>query len=123
MNGARSASVQVHLCRLEEVDDPGARGFDVETPAGTLPVIVVRIGDMVRGYHNSCPHQGTPLETFPDRFLSRDAGALICSTHGAMFRPEDGKCVSGPCKGTSLGSLPVERMGTDVVLNLVERPS
>ncbi len=122
MSSAQTASARMHLCRLEDIDDPGARGFDVEMPDGALPVIVVRIGNTVRGYRNSCPHQGTPLETFPDRFLSRDASALICSTHGAMFRPEDGKCVSGPCKGTSLDPLSVEQVGSDVVLSLAEGP-
>ena len=34
---------------------------------------------------NQCPHMGLPLETFPDRFLSADGTALICSAHGARF--------------------------------------
>ena len=110
------------LCRVEDITDPGARGFEVETPEGTRDVIAVRIGDAVHGFHNACPHQGTPLETFPDRFLSRDGSALICSTHGAMFRPRDGLCVRGPCKGKSLNPAPVEQMDGDVVLKVVAAP-
>ena len=115
--GARGATnAPAVLCRLEDIADPGARGFEVGTPHGPLDVIAVRIGETVHGFHNACPHQGTPLETFPDRFLSRDGSALICSTHGAMFRPRDGLCFRGPCKGKSLRAAPVEQVDGEVIL-------
>ena len=102
MQKMADAPAGIELCRLDEIDDPGARGFDLATADGPLSVIVVRLGPSVYGYVNRCPHQGTPLETFPDRFLSRDGKELICSTHGARFRAEDGYCVRGPCKGLVL---------------------
>ncbi len=95
----------VTLCRIDEIDDPGARGFEVSGSNEHLDIIVVRQGDSVHGYINSCPHQGTPLETFPDRFLSRDGRELICSTHGARFQPADGLCTGGPCKGKRLAPI------------------
>jgi nitrite reductase/ring-hydroxylating ferredoxin subunit len=67
--------------------------------------VVVRRGGVLFAYENRCPHQGTPLETFPDKFLNGDGSLLICSTHGARFRVEDGYCVSGPCKGARLRPL------------------
>jgi nitrite reductase/ring-hydroxylating ferredoxin subunit len=96
------ASATVPLCHIEDIADPGARGFEVASPGGLLDVIVVRRDRDIRGYVNCCPHQGTPLETFPDRFLSRDGCVLICSTHGARFRIEDGLCIEGPCVGRRL---------------------
>ena len=119
MDADGASCAQAVLCRLEDIADPGARGFEVDTPGGPLDVIAVRIGDAVHGFHNACPHQGTPLETFPDRFLSRDDSALICSTHGAMFHPRDGFCFRGPCKGRSLRPAPVEQVDGTVVLNVV----
>ena len=97
----------IAVCRLDDIADPGARGFDLETAEGVLSVIVVRLGQSVHGYINRCPHQGTPLETFPDRFLSRDGTELICSTHGARFRAENGVCTTGPCKGSRLRPAPL----------------
>jgi nitrite reductase/ring-hydroxylating ferredoxin subunit len=26
----------------------------------------------------------------------------MCGTHGAVFRPEDGQCIDGPCQGHAL---------------------
>lgn len=121
--GAEGATcAQAILCRLADIADPGARGFEVETSRGLIDVIAVRIGNAVHGFHNACPHQGTPLETFPDRFMSRDGSALICSTHGAMFRPGDGLCFRGPCRGKRLRPAPVEQMDGNVVLNVFPAP-
>lgn len=72
---------------------------------GVIEIVVIRRGGVLYMYENRCPHQGTPLETFPDKFLNEDGSLLICSTHGARFRVEDGLCVSGPCKGQSLRPL------------------
>ena len=108
MQKKADAPAGIELCRLDEIDDPGARGFDLDTADGPLSVIVVRLGPSVYGYVNRCPHQGTPLETFPDKFLSRDGKELICSTHGARFRAEDGFCVRGPCKNARLSTVTLE---------------
>ena len=108
----------VTLCRLDDIPDPGARGFELIGTHGAMDVVVVRSGRTVHGYVNSCPHQGTPLETFPDRFLSQDGAELICSTHGARFRIEDGLCTRGPCKGKRLRPAAVARVGEQVCLTL-----
>ena len=109
------APAGIELCRLDEIADPGARGFDLDTADGPLSVIVVRLGPSVYGYVNRCPHQGTPLETFPDKFLSRDGKELICSTHGARFRAEDGYCVRGPCKNARLSPIALVCNGAGVI--------
>lgn len=38
----------------------------------------------------------------PDRFFDRTGALLLCGTHGALFRPDDGVCVAGPCVGHRL---------------------
>lgn len=90
------------LCRLDDVPSPGAKGIVLGEGRHAFDLIVVRQGPNVLAYHNSCPHKGTPLETFPDRFLDEHATHLVCSTHGARFRLGDGFCVWGPCKGKHL---------------------
>ncbi len=69
-------------------------------------IILWRHGEEVRAFHNQCPHLGMPLETFPDRFLTADKQALICSTHGARF-DKTGFCFAGPCKGKQLNGINV----------------
>ena len=96
------------LCRDDEIGEGMARGFLIGEGAARLDVVIVRRDGVVHAYLNSCPHQLTPLETFPDKFLNEDGSLFVCSTHGARFRVEDGFCVSGPCEGKSLSSLRFE---------------
>lgn len=88
-----------------DVPEGQARGVTTGDGPTALEAVYVRRGGVLYAYENKCPHQGTPLETFPDKFLNEDGSLLICSTHGARFRVEDGFCISGPCKGARLRRL------------------
>jgi len=92
----------LRLCRADELAEGAARGFVFGAGQDRRAVFILRHGGAIRAYVNSCPHQGTPLEIFPDRFFDALGRRLICRTHGALFRPEDGFCVAGPCAGKSL---------------------
>lgn len=86
------------LCRLDDIEDGEGKGF----ADGGRAIFVVRQGQRVHGYVNSCPHTGTPLDWAEDRFISADSGLILCATHGAQFAIADGKCLSGPCVGAYL---------------------
>lgn len=90
------------LCKLDDIEDGQGKGFSFGAGADTREIFVVREGDSVFGYVNSCPHLGTPLNWDGDTFISADSGLILCATHGALFEIEDGACVSGPCEGQSL---------------------
>ena len=97
------------LCALHELTDPCSRGFELDL--GTqqaFRLFVVRKGEVLAAYRNSCPHTGAPLEWLPDQFLDADGGFIECAIHGALFRPEDGYCLRGPCVGASLQPLRLE---------------
>jgi nitrite reductase/ring-hydroxylating ferredoxin subunit len=107
----------VILCRLDEIGDPGGKGVAARAPDGrVVELVVVRHGGTLRAFVNSCPHVGTPLETIPDRFLTRDGRHLLCTTHGARFEPDSGLCVAGPCVGASLRRVAIRVEGASVVL-------
>lgn len=105
------------LCALDDIPDGGAKGFDAGTCGLAEDLIVLRRGRDAFAYVNRCPHQGTPLETFPDRFLDQTGELLICSTHGARFRVRDGFCVKGPCEGTSLEAVAIAVEDGDVFVS------
>jgi nitrite reductase/ring-hydroxylating ferredoxin subunit len=88
------------LCSLTDLEATGA--FGAERDDRPFRIVVVRDGDAIRGYVNSCPHRGTPLEMLPHKFLDETRCELICSTHGARFRVADGTCTFGPCRGSGL---------------------
>ena len=94
------------LCDAADIADPGSRGFTLDT-GEALPfrLFVVHKRGALNAYVNSCPHTGAPLEWMPDQFLDFDNSFIQCAIHGALFRPEDGYCLRGPCVGSSLQSL------------------
>jgi len=51
----------------------------------------------IYAYRNHCPHVGSPLDWVPNQFFSDDGETLLCHTHGALFDPVTGDCISGPC--------------------------
>lgn len=100
------------LCRLEEIPDGTGRGFTLRAggaAAGFAPldILVVRQGEGVVGYVNSCPHARSPLDWTPDRFMSLDGRHIQCATHGALFEISTGLCVKGPCPGSFLTAVAV----------------
>ena len=95
------------LCRLEDIDDPGSKGFELPWQGQTLALLVVRRDGQVRAYRNRCPHTGVELNWQPDLFLGPEEQDIQCSLHGARFRIDDGLCMHGPCLGQSLERLPV----------------
>jgi nitrite reductase/ring-hydroxylating ferredoxin subunit len=89
------------LCRLADLPDGVAVGL-----AGGF--IAIRLADCVMIYVNACPHLGVPLDWLPGRFMSADGRHIVCATHGAAFRPADGVCLRGPCRGERLTPVPCE---------------
>jgi nitrite reductase/ring-hydroxylating ferredoxin subunit len=107
------------LCRLEDIPDGGARGF--------LPVdrddrvFVVRRGDRVHVYINSCPHNWRPLDYAQDRFLSASGSEIVCYAHGAHFSIASGECIAGVCIGRFLIPVPA-RVDNGMILIPRELP-
>jgi nitrite reductase/ring-hydroxylating ferredoxin subunit len=103
------------ICRLADLEEHGSRAFIVGAGAWPLRGFVVRHGNEVRGYLNRCPHARHPLDLRPHRFLTPDRALILCSSHGALFEKDAGRCLAGPCAGQRLRTVPVEVIG-DVVL-------
>lgn len=76
----------------------------------------VRFDGEVRAFVNRCPHLGTELDWQPAEFFEEAGLYLVCSTHGALFEPASGFCVSGPCHGASLRPIRVEERNGQVFI-------
>lgn len=87
-----------YLCNVDDIEEAGSRGFDID---GSALFVVKKRGE-IRAYWNRCPHVGVRLEWLEHRFLDFDKELIQCSAHGALFKIDDGFCVSGPCSGQSL---------------------
>ena len=113
MNPAAPAAGTI-LCRLDEIDR--AKGFRFRDGDAAFYGMVLREADEVRGFVDSCPHTGQPLSLFGDRYFTREGDLLLCTGHGALFRPDTGECVAGPCLGRALTRWPVIVRDGEVVV-------
>jgi nitrite reductase/ring-hydroxylating ferredoxin subunit len=75
-------------------------------------------GGELHAYLNRCQHLPIPIDGGSRRYLCDDGQYLLCGTHGAKYRLEDGFCVAGPCSGTSLQPVQLERRGDGYVLRV-----
>ncbi|MEM9194330.1 MAG: Rieske 2Fe-2S domain-containing protein [Myxococcota bacterium] len=82
--------------------------------AGGIPqtAIVFLLAGEPKAYLNRCRHHPIPLDSGSGEVMSQDRIHLMCHTHGALYRREDGYCTEGPCEGLSLLSLRIVRTAT-----------
>jgi len=111
----------ITLCNLTDLDDPGAKGFDLDFRRDDygrpLRIIVTRLGDKVFGWVNSCPHAWVPLDVDKGDFLDMTGQFLLCANHGALFTLGSGFCLRGPCKGKKLMAFPLKLDGDAIKIN------
>ena len=92
----------VELCRLDDIADGQGRVFPSPGNTNAGGIIVVRRGSRAWAYVNNCPHNHIPLDALHPRVVTPDGAWILCSTHEAVFRFEDGYCEDGPCRGRRL---------------------
>lgn len=110
------------LCRLDDLPEGQSKGFARHSEARYADILVVRTAAGIFAYRNRCPHTFAPMEWEPDQFLDLTGTVIQCGIHGALFRIEDGYCVSGPCARQSLQSIAVTvRDGWLIALEAMER--
>jgi nitrite reductase/ring-hydroxylating ferredoxin subunit len=98
----------VRLGALDLIGDGKARNFVLQVGNGRFHGFVVRLGETARGYVDRCPHAGLPLARQLDEYTTPDGALIACSWHGALFDPESGRCVGGPCLGARLTPWPIK---------------
>ncbi|MYM34455.1 Rieske 2Fe-2S domain-containing protein [Duganella sp. FT94W] len=93
---------RLRLCRLDELADGEARGFD-PLGHGQDSVLLVRQGARLHAYRDLCPHYGdTPMAWRRHAYLNAERSHIVCAAHGAWFEIDGGACIRGPCLGQSL---------------------
>lgn len=98
----------IKLCHIDDLDDPGSRGFEIPTAHGDFNLFLVRKDNQIFAYKDECPHRGISLEWMTHQYLDTSKQHIICSSHGALFNIKDGFCTSGPCVHKSLQALSIK---------------
>lgn len=103
------------LCRSEQLEESGdAVTFEVLEYGRPASAFVLRHRQQVVGYLNRCAHVPAEMDWQPGKFWDLDRRYIICSVHGALYEPADGRCVSGPCVGKRLHRLVIEEQDGQV---------
>jgi len=97
------------LCASADLTDGGqALVFDVKEYGRAARAFALRFEGRVVSYLNRCLHVPTEMDWQPGEFLDTDRRFIICSIHGALYEPREGRCVGGPCGRGRLTALHVE---------------
>ena len=105
-----------HVADVQAISEPGALEFRVGEGDWPYRGFVVRWQGNVYAFRNHCAHAGHPLNMEPDKFFSADESMLLCRSHGAVFQPDTGLCVGGPCAGAYLQALDCRVDGDKVLV-------
>ncbi len=102
------SDIHISICASSALDD-GGKGVRFPVTAGGEDTsgFVVRYAGVVRGYLNRCAHVPIELDWTEGEFFDSSGLYLMCSTHGAIYLPESGRCAGGPCRGGRLRSIKV----------------
>lgn len=94
------------VCPVAELPDPGVREFEAGEGDRPFRGLVVQVEGRVFAYANVCPHKQHALNGVDDGLWVPGQRLLRCSSHEALFDPESGLCLVGPCAGRALTPLP-----------------
>lgn len=105
---AAPASEPQALCASTELEERGqAYVFDVLEYGKPQRAFALRIDGRVVAYLNRCAHVPVEMDWQPGQFLDADRAFIVCSIHGAIYDPTQGRCLGGPCNGKRLQALRV----------------
>ena len=111
---AENASAAIELCASGELAEGGlAVSFDVVIEGEHCRAFAIRFEGRAHAYLNRCTHVAMELDWQPNRFFDDTGQWLLCASHGAVYAPDTGEGVAGPCQG---GSLKIELTEADGVV-------
>ena len=95
------------ICNLDALEELSCKEFIVKNTTHEKDAFLLYFNKRCYAYENSCPHTGVSLNWQEEQFFSVDGLFIQCSLHGALFEPEKGTCIRGPCRGESLKEIKV----------------
>ena len=94
------SNANIPLCNSADLQNGGkAVPFDVNFSGQTCTAFAIRFQGTVHAYLNRCTHVAMEMDWQPGQFFDDTGQWLLCSTHGAAYKPDTGECGGGPCRG------------------------
>lgn len=115
MSGDAEGAGGLPLCAGAELAERGrALLFDVMLWGRPARAFVLRFEGRPVAYVNRCAHVPTEMDWLPGEFLDAGREFIVCAVHGALYEPDSGRCVGGPCRGARLIAVPVREIDAQV---------
>jgi nitrite reductase/ring-hydroxylating ferredoxin subunit len=93
----------IFICDSTSLEEGGdGMRFPVTAGGEDATGFAIRYNGTAYAYLNRCAHVPIELDWNEGRFFESSGLFLMCSTHGAIYHPETGKCAGGPCRGGRL---------------------
>lgn len=95
--------ISIFVCDSTALEE-GGKGVRFPVTAGGEDTtgFAIRYNGAVHAYLNRCAHVPIELDWTEGQFFESSGFYLMCSTHGAIYAPETGRCEGGPCRGGRL---------------------
>ena len=101
---------------------PGqTRKFLLPTEGEPTEAFLVNVAGEVHAWVNRCRHVEITMDWVEGRFLDESGCYVVCSTHGALYEPDSGKCVSGPPFGKFLIRVPLRVEGDQLIATIPDQ--
>ncbi len=105
------------VCKSDDLVDGGdGVRFELSNTGRVVPAFVIRFHGKAYGYLNRCGHVPVEIDWQLGKFFDHSGLYLICATHGAMYAPESGVCVTGRCAGKGLEPLNISEQDNGVYI-------
>lgn len=106
------------ICAAADLSDGGSgvRFCLDASSGGGSSAFAVRWHGKAFAYRNACPHAGVELDWNPGVLFDVSGEFLVCAMHGALFEPDTGACVAGPCVGLCLEPLSINESEGNIYL-------
>ncbi len=99
---------QIFIKKNSFTKDPSTIKFFIKKDGEDQPGFVVLFNSKYYAYRNKCQHLAVELDWENNKFFEAEERFIVCATHGALYEPSTGKCISGPCTGKNLELLNLE---------------
>lgn len=102
------ANDSIPVCASTELLE-GGKGirFPLTADGEDATGFVVRHDGRVYAYLNRCTHLPLELDQGRGDFFDSSGHYLMCTRHGAVYIPTNGRCAGGPCRNGQLRALNV----------------
>ena len=112
------SQAEVVVATVQDVPPGTTRKFLLPSGGEPVEAFLVNVDGALHAWVNRCRHVEITMDWVEGRFLDESGCYVVCSTHGALYRPDSGECISGPPVGRFLIRVPLRIEGDQLIATI-----